>query len=533
VWILFISSPKCSCNRQANNFPSPSAETASPSSTVQRRHGRLHSEDVTTPVLVRSHGVHLDEPRTPPISQNRKDGEPELELDVKNLGLEDREIPSDKLPKVEKTGKLGLLGFGKKHNKWGLGMFGGNKSQHSVFPVASASSTPSLKRTQSSSSDSKSLRETSPINESPARRVDVQKHEKKERERLQREAEKQRRALAVKIQREQARAVMQKRRSMEKPTDTIGIEWISGPKERLDFGDTIFRNKQTTSGPIRRDQGLNGNAVSMTANPAAGRSTTQVKSSFGGGDWRRDNERLAKVRRRDFDSDHSMSSSDVHSMGGMSSISFGTMDSDRMTSTSSLRTSFDDCPASSHPSDSPPSEGQLAHDFRTQTYVNPGSGSPPLMQMLSLSPLVTPSSSPTQHKGSLPRREQSPQIRMAPSLPQHSSHINPNSTYSSPFEFTGMQSHLPSSYGHPPSPSPGSLPKSAINPIFKVVSCICENKGGFVPDRFFVQPPLLSSADDRQSSPNTLPPFSHLEAVAEREYAPPSPMSFNPPSKDA
>jgi len=466
-----------------------------------------------------------------------------------------------------KTGKLGSLGFGKKHNKWGLGMFGGDKSQHNglppvdEIPVASAISTPSLKRTQSSSSDSKSLREISPIHEPPPRRVDVKKHNKKEAERVQREADKQRRVLAEKMQREQARAVMQKRQKMtQKTTD---IEWIGGANEqRLDFSDT--KSKQAASGPIRRDQGLNGNAaVSTTVDAAAGRFTPQVESSLVGGDWRRDSERLAKVRRREFDDDHSMSSSEVQSIGRMSSISFATVDSDpgpsrlrnrpslfginRMTSTSSLRTSFDDFPSSARSSNSFSLEGQLAHDFRTQASVNPvtplsGSVSPPPMQMLSLSPSVTPSSPPwmqvQQHRESpSSRQEQSPpQIRMPPSLSQHSSHIAPNGTYISPFEFGGIQSHPPSSYGHPPSPSPGHAPKSAINPIFKVVSYVWENNG-FVSDvsGIFVQPPLPPlppSAGDRLSSPNALPPFSHLEAVAEREYPLLSPMSFNAPSED-
>jgi mitogen-activated protein kinase kinase kinase 13 len=57
---------------------------------------------------MRSHRVHLDEPRTPPMSQNQKDGEPELELDLESLGLEDREIPPDKLQKLEKIGSGGF-----------------------------------------------------------------------------------------------------------------------------------------------------------------------------------------------------------------------------------------------------------------------------------------------------------------------------------------------------------------------------------------------------------------------------------------
>lgn len=57
---------------------------------------------------MRSNRVHLDEPRTPPISENRKDCEQELELDLESLGLEDREIPPEKLTKLEKIGSGGF-----------------------------------------------------------------------------------------------------------------------------------------------------------------------------------------------------------------------------------------------------------------------------------------------------------------------------------------------------------------------------------------------------------------------------------------
>jgi hypothetical protein len=57
---------------------------------------------------MRSDRVHLDEPRTPPLSQHRKEAEQELELDLESLGLEDREIPPDKLTKLEKIGSGGF-----------------------------------------------------------------------------------------------------------------------------------------------------------------------------------------------------------------------------------------------------------------------------------------------------------------------------------------------------------------------------------------------------------------------------------------
>ena len=52
----------------------------------------------------------MDEPRTPPLSgrQKEKDGEGELELDLESLGLDDREIPPEKLTKLEKIGSGGF-----------------------------------------------------------------------------------------------------------------------------------------------------------------------------------------------------------------------------------------------------------------------------------------------------------------------------------------------------------------------------------------------------------------------------------------
>ncbi|KAI0306395.1 hypothetical protein B0F90DRAFT_1814300 [Multifurca ochricompacta] len=49
-----------------------------------------------------------DEPRTPPLSSSQKEKDEELELDLESLGLEDREIPPDKLTKLEKIGSGGF-----------------------------------------------------------------------------------------------------------------------------------------------------------------------------------------------------------------------------------------------------------------------------------------------------------------------------------------------------------------------------------------------------------------------------------------
>ncbi len=52
--------------------------------------------------------MHLDEPRTPPLSSAQRERDEELELDLESLGLEDREIPPEKLTKLEKIGSGGF-----------------------------------------------------------------------------------------------------------------------------------------------------------------------------------------------------------------------------------------------------------------------------------------------------------------------------------------------------------------------------------------------------------------------------------------
>ena len=101
-------------DRYANGFSSPSSTgTVRPPSTIRARGGRRRtksrSDSTTPPILVRPHRVHPDEPCTPPISsQQQNQPEPELELDLESLGLEDREIPPDKLTKLEKIGSGGF-----------------------------------------------------------------------------------------------------------------------------------------------------------------------------------------------------------------------------------------------------------------------------------------------------------------------------------------------------------------------------------------------------------------------------------------
>lgn len=95
-------------DRQSNDGSSPSSTgTIRPPSTVVKRRRGKRSSQGTPPVLERSNRVHMDEPLTPPLSHKRE-AEPELELDLGTLGLEDREIPPDRLQKLEKIGSGGF-----------------------------------------------------------------------------------------------------------------------------------------------------------------------------------------------------------------------------------------------------------------------------------------------------------------------------------------------------------------------------------------------------------------------------------------
>ncbi|TFK57072.1 kinase-like protein [Heliocybe sulcata] len=424
-------------------------------------------------------------------------------------------------PQGNKLGsKLNAFGFGKKSSKWSLGMFGshGNSDKSTILtPVDEVNPMPvidshsaSLKRSQSSSTDSRSLDSPS-VSEPPGLGLDPKKVKEEAKRSLQ-EAEKQRRELAKRMQREQARAVMQKRNQVLMQQSGQDLEWKSSNAAHLLQGDgTLGRgSKGKVPAPGSHRQQTSGGLGSPTINAAGARFGPSDSSSLG--DWRRDSERFAKARRRDWDDDHSMSSSDMHSsLGRMSVISFATVDSDpgpmrgvrsrpslfgidRMTSTSSLRTSFGDdaFPGSPRSSNSLSLEQELAQNFHLRASMDPGmvnvalpsTTSPPPMRSLSLSPT-----------GARPAY-----IPMPPSI--QTQHLQaPNGAF-------GLGGQVA---GHPP--SPGQAPKSAINPMFNVKV-----------------PPLPSpSPSSEYPSPLSLPSFAHLEAVAEGEYPPLSPMSFTSP----
>lgn len=105
---------------QQAEAPSSSANPSSYASTVKAP-STSKPNNSGSPVLLRTDRVHVLQPRTPDpdpdgqeivlIGSKGRDREPhgdELELDLESLGLEDREIPAEKLTKLEKIGSGGF-----------------------------------------------------------------------------------------------------------------------------------------------------------------------------------------------------------------------------------------------------------------------------------------------------------------------------------------------------------------------------------------------------------------------------------------
>ena len=96
--------------RDRQRSPTSVPSSSSTIRPISNKNGRKHrsSNKDTPPVLLRSERVHIDEPLTPQVADDKKDHEQELELDLESLGLEDREIPPDKLVKLERIGSGGF-----------------------------------------------------------------------------------------------------------------------------------------------------------------------------------------------------------------------------------------------------------------------------------------------------------------------------------------------------------------------------------------------------------------------------------------
>lgn len=408
------------------------------------------------------------------------------------MDVQQPQQPQQQREPVPKLGKL----FQKKNSKWDLGrMFGGNNDKGPLPPVdevatpgEKVASTSSLKRHQPSSSDSVDMYHS----QSQAEFKDPKKVQKEARK-MQLEAEQQRRKLAEKMHREQARAVIEKRNRLLAQTNSRshGVDLDNASWNKVMDGSAMSNKQlQASSGPVRGQQSLGASKSAQTLGAASGHYGGQPAGghhpsglTFGNPDWHSDVERYAKARRRDHDDDHSMSNSDVHSIGPVSNISFATVDSDpgpgrlrhppslsairgTPTSTSSLRTSYDAYNASVRSFDSISQEQHLAHEFNMRAAVS-GSVSPPPINTLSLS-----GSSPNfrmqqqqqrskSERGSMSsKRPGAPNFVALPPPPQLQQ-MTPSAP-SSPFEY-GASSNNSSMQSFGPMSPP-------INPMFKVVS---------------------------------------------------------------
>lgn len=372
--------------------------------------------------------------------------------------------------------------FGKNRKGGVFGMFGlGDKGHANILaPVdenTASTSLPSLKRTPSSSTDSRSLPEPLIEGDAPApeplQQMDA-KSRKKIAQQIERDAEMARRAMAEKRSREQARAVMQKRNQMMKQRHGTDFDWDSANATSL-LGVQKPKSKQRSNA---------GQASSSTAtiNAAGGRFRSANDVANGAEyDHLHDLEHRTKARRRDLDDDHSMSSSDLQSVSRLSVMSFATVESDpvqsrlrqrpsmfglaRMQSSTSLRTSFGD-DFSARSSDSPSfehpdydSRASMSSYEAARSSMSEAS-SPLPMHSLSLS-------SPQQQQAQLLTRH--PFITLPP-LPSMSHQHLRAATPSSPYEY-GQYGQIQAQ-----PPSPAIAPHSAINPMFKVVSSPCHKR---------------------------------------------------------
>ena len=412
--------------------------------------------------------------------------------------------------KSHKTASLSL-----RKQRWPVlgGMFGNSDKSHlppvDELGVASQSQSTilSLKRTQSSSTDSRSLPGVQPPPKDP-------KKVKKEAARMAREAEMQRRAQMKKSQQDQSRAVMQNRNQIIMESHTKQeLEWkwqshahLANSQDSSRLAVSEHHKLHNGGGPIR-DRPVHGNFT----------------TTLGLGPY----ERMAKARKREFDGDHSMSSSDARNSTVMSVMSFATNDSDPSLSLRrpGLFNAIREAPGSSplgHLDDfsiSGASDQSVNHHHLTDASIEACSisdiSSPPPIHTLSLSPAE---SWQTLHQSS-------DGVDQTVQQPTPSHLTIPSALNELPY--SGRVSGLSSS------PCP-SAPKSAINPIFKVVRVFDSSLRVLLPNSFFPQPSRSSLISALKRSPSTpaLPPFSRLDAIASRDCPPLSPMSFSTPDDD-
>lgn len=399
-----------------------------------------------------SHDSPMDVPQSPIVhSLPPDDDPPEYSLGA----MEDISTPVSH----NKLGKLSL-GFGKRHNKWALSsVFGSHNdpSKHHAstlapvdeLNVSGSRSLHTLKRSQSGSTgENRSVPDLSTSAQAPV--IDPKKL-KKEQNRQARIAEKARRAELEKLHRDRARTVVQKHQRIQEHLPGQEIYWLSSLGAKPQNG-TAIKGKQraepTLPPPIEKEEDHE--------------------------DWL---SHRSKARRRDLDDDHSMSSSEIHSISRMSMISFASGDSDpgptrvvrhrpahtvylpRATSISSFRTSsgrgFSPSARSSNSFDR-----QFVRDFdeRATLGMEPplsDTGSPPPLHDLSISP--TQSHWPSGERGPSPHppgascMQDSHYLSLPPISSLHSRQ---------PYEH-GDMAHSQDLY---------PIPHSTINPMFQVVS---------------------------------------------------------------
>ena len=474
--------------------------------------------------LSESHDSPMDVPQSPIVHSLPPDDDPVASQDY-SLGPTD-DVATPVSPH-NKLGKLGSLGFGKKHSKWALpSVFGhgGEKHQPNLLQpvdelnVSSSRSTPSLKRTQTgSTTDSRSLPEVSPTGPvvPPVPSMVDAKKLKKEQERQARDAEKARRAQALKTQREQARAVVQKRDQMiRQNTEGSEIDWQSTHSSMF---AAKARTRTTVKGKQRGDPAL----------PPA------LEGEEAHEDWL---SHRSKARRRDLDDDHSMSSSEVHSISRMSMISFASGDSDpgparafrqrathsvynlpRATSISSLRTSSGrDFSPSARSSNS--IDHQFAREFHERATFEPGlsdTGSPPPMHDLSISPTQSHAQwSPSKHTDQVYHQQAGGHASTMGNLTGHrmeDSHLMPLPPITSMQQPSQVSSYELGSTSH--SSSPYHVPHAAVNPMFQVVR-FCVPSFAFMWTNIYTAPISLTTYTAYTSSKFAARVFAPMLAFA-------------------
>ncbi|KAG6904951.1 hypothetical protein DXG01_005983 [Tephrocybe rancida] len=250
----------------------------------------------------------------------------------------------------------------------------------------------------------------------PVTVVDNPKKIKKEAECLQREVEKERRKLAEKYHHEQAWAVMQKRQQAMERTTSNELDWLGGNVTSL----KVPGENKTTSPHARQNQ------ISLVS---AAEARFVPQGVAGEQDWQGVDGRFSKKQQREFDDDHSIGSLDIESPNRISSsiVSFATPRYQQEELESSSLASFDNFAPATQSSNFFSLEEQLVHDFHAQASIN--SMSPFPMQLLSLSPNLSPSPPSTQVPQTQPQFVQNPAHVHSPS---HSQDQSPRLLYALP-----------------------------------------------------------------------------------------------------